>query len=186
MEQIKQISDPVLAAVQVEAAQINSNGTSSDVFTSELGIKFKVKAVNRQSLGGMTDRYLKEKPKPPVVFIESKGREEANYDDPDYQDALQSWNLSMSMALSNFIILRGAELIESSIPANVMRYDSDDWIYEMELISDKADNPRACYLEWVRAIACSEEDSKELFSRIGKKSGINQEDVNSAAAQFRS
>lgn len=183
-EQIKQISDPVLAAVEVEAKQVNQNGSDPNIFTTQYGVKFRIKSVNKQSLGGITDRYLKEQPKAPVSYIESKGREEANYDDPDYQDAMKAWNLAMSMALSNFILLRGAELI--SVPDGFMTYESDDWKFEMELISDKADNPRACYLEWVRAIACSEEDSTELFRRIGRRSGIAQEDVASAAAQFRS
>lgn len=182
-EQMEQISNPVLAAIEVESKQEIKNGTDPNIFTTENGVKFRIKAVNKQSLGGITDRYLKEQPKAPVTYIESKGREEANYDDPDYQDAMKAWNLAMSMALSNFILLRGAELI--SVPDNVMHHDSDDWKFEMELISDMAHNPRACYLEWVRAIACSEEDSTELFRRIGRKSGIAQEDVASAAAQFR-
>lgn len=179
------ISDPVLAAVEVEAKQINSNGADPNVFTASTGVKFKIKSVNRQALGGITDRYLKERPKAPITYIESKGREEANPDDPDYQEALQFWNLSMAMAITNFVILRGTELISESVPDEMLHYDSDDWKYEMQLMGNRSDNPRACYLEWVRAVACTEEDSTTLFNLIGRKSGINQEDVSSAAAQFR-
>lgn len=180
------IFDPVLDAVEVEAEQARKNGASSNIFTASTGVQFKTKAVNRQSLGGITDRYLKQKPKPPVVFIESKGREEPNYDNPDYIENMQSWQISMTMALSNFIFLRGVELIESSIPDGMVHFDSDDWRDEMELISDKSDNSRACYLEWIKAVACNEEDTNKLMSIIGRKSGISQEDVDGAAAQFRS
>lgn len=177
------ISNPVKVAVEADQSQASKNGTDPDVFTTSYGVKLRLKAVNRQSLGSISDKYLKEKPKPPIVMIESKGRKEPNHDDPDYQDALTSWNLSMSMAVSNFILLRGTELI--SVPEGMMTPDSDEWHFEMELMSDLADNPRACYLEWLRAVACSEDDSTELFQIIGKKSNIAQEDAERAAAQFR-
>ena len=177
------ISNPVKAAVEVDQKQAG-NGTDPNTFTTSYGVKLRLKAVNRQSLGSISDKYLCEKPKPPIIMIESKGRKEPNHDDPDFQDALTSWNLSMSMAVSNFILLRGTELI--SVPDGMMSYDSDEWKFEMELMSDLADNPRACYLEWLRGVACSEDDSTKLFQIIGRKSNIAQEDVESAAAQFRS
>jgi len=179
------INDPVSVAVEVEKDRIRSNGYDPNIFIASTGVKFRIKAVNRQQLGGVTQRYMKSKPAPPVVYLENKGREEENPDDPDYIEAMQMWTFGMAMAVNSISILRGTEVVESSIPSDMIHWKSEDWKFEVEIMGGDPQSERACYLEWVKAVACNDDDLNKLFSKIGRKSGITQEDVDSAVSQFR-
>lgn len=181
MEDLKTI-DPTQIATQVEKAA--KNGSDPTLVTMSTGVKFRVRPVSKFALGGITERYSKIKPKVPVTYVESKGREEPNVDDEDYQSDMQMWNLSLAMAINNFLLLRGTEL--EHVPDSVMSHESDDWKYECEIIGSDPDNPRACYIEWIKTIAAPlDDDSQELMAAIGRLSGIAQEDVNEAVQQFR-
>lgn len=189
------ILDPVLAAVETEQVQTaKQNGVDPSIVTMSTGVKFRVKAVSKHALAGIAERYTKNKPKPPVILIESKGRKEENPDDPDYQDAARSWELSLAMAINNFLLLRGVDLLPDSIPADMVLPDSDDWKFEAELLGANVESSRACYLEWIKVVAAPKDDDREtgkmgdissLLNAIGRKSGINQGDVDTAVSQFR-
>jgi len=193
-----EVLDPVLAAVETEEIQIaRQNGVDPSIIVMSTGVKFRIKAVSKHALAGIAERYTKTKPKPPVVTIESKGRKEENPDDPDYKDAYQSWELSLAMAINNFLLLRGIDLVDGSIPDDMVLPDSEDWQYEAELLGANSDSKRACYLEWIKVVAAPKDDVmhdgkllemgdiSKMLNAIGRKSGINQGDVDTAVSQFR-
>jgi hypothetical protein len=191
------ILDPVLAAVETETDQkAKQNGSDPSIVTMSTGIKFKVKPVSRQALAGISERYSRKKPPVPVTFIESKGREEENPDHPEYLDALYLWNMSLSMAVNNYLLLRGADVVPDSIPDNAPHFDSDEWKEEVEIIGGDPNNGRACYLEWIKVIAAPKNnyvedgvehrgDIAKLLYAIGRMSGTAQEDVDEAINNFR-
>ncbi len=179
------IEDPTEVSIEV-SEEDNGDGGDPDVVTMSTGIQFRVKQVGQLALGGITERYQKTKPKPPYVFVEAKGRKEANPEHPNYQEALVMWQLSHGMAVNNFLLLRGAEIIEESISDDVEDWKSDDWQEEMELIGTNPESPRACYLDWLKIVACPEtSDVAKLLGAIGRKSSVAQEDVEEAVSKFR-
>jgi len=187
--------DPTDVATQVEKA--SQNGGDPSIVTMSTGIQFKVRPVSKHALASISERYSKRKPQVPILHIESKGRKEPNYDDPDYQDALYSWTVSLSMAVNNYLLLRGADLIEDTIPENTTRHDSSEWQEEMEIIGSNPDNSRACYLEWIKIVAAPENeyiskdgktirgDIPKLLYAIGRASGTAVEDVDEAVDNFQ-
>lgn len=174
--------DPVQIATQVEKTA--KNGTDPSLAVMSTGVKFKIKPVSKFSLGGITERFARIKPKVPMTYVQSKGREEPNVEDVDYQSDMQMWNLSLAMSINSLLLLRGTEL--EYVPDGMVSYDSQEWQYEMQLFDSDAENPRACYLEWVKNIAAPlDTDIQKLMGAIGRLSGISQEDVAEAVDQFR-
>jgi hypothetical protein len=141
------IEDPT--EVSIAATEDNGVGGDPDIVTMSTGIQFRVKLVGQMALGGITERYQKTKPKPPYVYVKAKGRKETNYEHPDYVEALTFWQLSHGMAVNNFLLLRGCEVIEESIPDNVGRWDTEEWLEEMQLIGSNPDSKLARYLDWL-------------------------------------
>ena len=154
-----------------------------DTVTLSTGVVLKIKPVPKFFIFDVTARI--KKPKPPLVFIESKGRDEENPDDPDYQEALEKWVMNVANAGNEVALLRGSEV--ESIPEGVPGPDSKDWKNEMEVLGlPMIKNSRARYLTWVKAIAAPlDRDINNLLGEIGRLTGVSEADVEDAVARFR-
>ena len=154
-----------------------------DTVALSTGVVLKIKPVPKFFIFDVTARI--EKPKPPFVFIESKGREEENPDDPDYQEALEKWIMDVANAGNDVALLRGSEI--ESVPKGVPGPDDKEWINEMEVYGlPMIDNPTARYLSWVKAIAAPlDRDIELLLGEIGRLTGVSEADVEDAVARFR-
>lgn len=179
---VYEIPDPT----EVATAVPNGKTAVADVVTMSSGVQFRVKVVSKFALGGITERYTKDQPKVPLVFVQAKGRKEPNPDDPDYQEAMRFWQLSLAMAVNNFLILRGSELLPESVPDTLVRHDEQEWADEAVFYGTDINNRKALYLDWVKYVAAPDErDVTNLLYAIGRKSGINQEDVAEAVNRFQ-
>jgi len=154
-----------------------------DTVTLSTGVVLKIKPFPRTFIFAVTGRI--KKPKPPLVFIESKGREEENPDDPDYQEALEKWAVDVANAGNDVALLRGCEI--ESIPEGLPGPDSKEWKNEMEVYGlPMIKNPVARYLSWLKAIAAPlERDIILLLGEIGRLTGVSEADVEDAVALFR-
>lgn len=186
------ILDPVLTATEIEEKPIVED---KSILTMSTGVQFKIKPISQSGLASISERYSRTKPRPPVHFVESKGRDEVNESDPDYLDDFYSWQTSLAMAVNNYLLLRGTEVIY--VPENIMHFESDEWREEMEIIGVEPKNTRACYLEWIKMVAAPLNDLEKhggiakseiakLLYAIGRLSGTAQEDVEEAVNSFRS
>lgn len=154
-----------------------------DTVTLSTSVVLKIKPVPKFFIFDVTARITK--PKPPLVFIENKGREEENPDDPDYQEALEKWVINVASAGNDVALLRGSEI--ESIPERIPGPDSEDWKNEMEVLGlPMIKNARARYLTWVKAIAAPlDRDINLLLGEIGRLTGVSEKDVEDAVARFR-
>lgn len=126
------------------------------------------------------------KPEPPTVFLEEKGRDEPNPNDPRYLDALDQWIEAQNTAALNVMLLCGTAV--ESVPDDVPAHTSDDWIEKLAAldITVNVSNQAARYLTWLQTVACeSSEDLQLLGSAVGRSSGLMEGDVNRAVDSFR-
>lgn len=179
-----EIPDPT--EVATTAVPENGDKPPDNIVVTSTGVKFKAKTVPKMAMGAITEKFNREKPKVPVVMVPAKGRKEPNKDDPDYQEALGAWELSLTMALQNLMLLRGLELIPDSVPDGMLRHDDLDWAYEADMYGIDIKNPRALYLAWIQYVAApTDHDTMHLLGTVGRRSGISEEDVQEALNRFQ-
>lgn len=151
------------------------------------GVELLVKKIPSPKMIDILQLANNGRPKPPVVMIERLGRKEENPDDPDYKDALSAFNVGRGKVLMDAFLMYGTQLY--SCPANIPGPDKpEEWMDGMAEIGLSAPtSKRGIYLEWLKSVALEDEDDfTKIMNEVGRKSGVRQEDVNTAAATFQS
>ncbi len=149
------------------------------------GITFKLKKVSRILLVDAT-RKIKT-PKPPIVMISDKGREEENPTDPDYQAALADSNYLRAMTVINIYVTLGTKPVK--LPEGLEPPESNSWIEELVELDAGFENPkseRSRYLQWIKYVALDDTQINELVTAVMRFSGVTLEtDVQKAQESFR-
>lgn len=125
------------------------------------------------------------RPTPPVVFIETMGREMENKDDPDYIERLKQWKVESGNATLNAMIMLGTELVSKpkTMPGPCPGPKEKDWLDDYRLLGVPVypSNESWRYLTWVTFKAVLSEDDIELLKKVvGRLSGIPEVDVKAA------
>lgn len=121
------------------------------------------------------------RPKPPVYFNETLGRDVENPDDPDYQERIQAHQTESTNAMMNALILLGTELVE--VPKKFPKPSDDAWLDEWRELGMQAkpDSESWRYLTWVTFKAVlNEKDLAEIQKVVGRLSGVPESAVKSA------
>lgn len=148
------------------------------------GIRLRVQRVAPLAIREATLRV--EKPRPPKVLIEEKGREEENPADPDYLRELEEYEEATGLAAVNVVLLKGTSI--EHVPEGMSRLEDGDWVEDCQFLGIEfdAENPRARYLAWLRFYAiCSDADLLAVLGGLRQTSGVREEDVAKAAESFR-
>lgn len=188
-----EILDPTQTAAEIGESE-SVIIPNLDILEMSTGVQIRVNSVSKNGLASISERYGRTRPKPPVNFVDAKGRNEVNESDPDYIDNLYIWQTSLAMAVNNYLLLRGTRI--EYVPDTVMNHDSDKWHEEMDIIGIDSSNARACYIEWIKMVAAPQNEYEEngqvvrseiaqLLYGIGRLSGTAQEDVDEAVKNFR-
>lgn len=166
----------------VEEAEERERGILESV-TLSTGVELKLKPVPKQLILQVTSKF--KLPKVPTYFNESKGRDEENPDDPDYQEAAEQYLTDIAVATTDVVFLRGTEII--SIPKGFPGPDSKDWKAEMEILGmSMIDNKRARYLAWIKGMAAPlDSDISILMEEIGRQTGVSEKDTEEAVKRFQ-
>lgn len=128
-----------------------------------------------------------EKPEPPTVFHEDKGRSEIWEGDPAYQEALANWEERIGDVTFNVMIMLGTAI--ESIPEGLESPEDETWpeILEATGLTLNLSTKSARYLSWLRFYAITSNEDYVLISEaVARKSGLLQKDVQSALESFRS
>lgn len=121
------------------------------------------------------------RPKPPVYYNETMGREVENPDDPDYLERVKSHQTESSNAMLNALILLGTELVE--VPKKYPKPTDNEWLEEYREVGlqAKPDNERWRYLTWVTFKAVLNAQDMQLIQEVvGRLSGVPESAVKSA------
>lgn len=118
-------ADSVLSAVR--------KGRNGEL-TLHNGIKLLCKPVPPLLLQAIGKRYTP--PPPPKVFIEEKGRDEENPNDPAYLKQLEELEEEQNLAVQSLVLGAGTELI--SVPEGYFRPEDQGWIDKVEFTTELA------------------------------------------------
>ncbi len=170
-ENIDKVVDAVEAGEETEKKSANGRA----VVELSTGVKLKLRVVPRHFMYEVTRRFVK--PKPPIIFIEDKGREEENPGDPEYADAIERYLSDTANAATDVALLRGTEI--DFIPEDIPGPDSEIFLEEMELLGmPMLDSKRVLYLYWIKYMAApTSEDINGLLGELGRLTGVAESDT---------
>jgi len=118
-------------------------------------------------------------PKPPIVTIEEEGRRprrEENPNDPDYVQAMETYQVEMAGRITDLIHLTGMEII--SLPDTIKDFEEDDeWMEELEAVGINVPLGKSSRrLLWIRyKIAPTSEDLNKISSVYSRTVGGPEE-----------
>lgn len=180
-------ADAIATAADNAVGALESIEEDEDKFHVVLssGIVLRIKPVPPLALR----RAVTSVPPPavPIVYIESKGREEPNPNDPDYLKAVQEYEQNQILRMTDVLFFLGTAI--ESIPDGLEGPEGDEWIAELEVLNlpvDK-DNKYKRYLSWLTDYALmTERDIAKTVTKCLGVSGVTEVEVQRAVAAFRS
>lgn len=130
-----------------------------------------------------------ERPRPPVVMIEGKGREEENPNSPEYAAALDKYEADTIQAGLDIMLHVG--VVSYDLPEGFDGPDGEQWV---EVVRSVGVLPEGAFedtnkrrVAWLRLWALATSSDIELVTdTIGKLSGISNREVKKATESFRS
>jgi hypothetical protein len=175
-----EIEDKVISAV----SGADSNGAGNGTIRLSTGVILTAKKIS----GFLMQEVVRQfpKPKPPMWHNEEMGREEPNPDNPKYVEELSEREANIGLAMIDLFIIAGSEY--KSHPRSIPGPDDSSWVDDLQAIGmEVGENKKKKYLMWIKYIAAPDEaDMSLIIYEVGKKSGVSEEAVASAADTFRS
>jgi hypothetical protein len=198
MQEEKNVTKAVAESVERTKEQVeNKSSHKKEETTVEMssGVVFKIKEVPQFAYVDLRNSF--PEPMPPVVYNEEVDRQEPNPEDPRYKVEYSNWATSLSAAITDLNIALGTDI--ESIPDGVPQPDSEDFRDKLQMILtrfgwSKEDIKQVGkitrYLYWVKYEAAKsgyvEEggDLNKLILAVNRKSGVPEEDVQTAVEKF--
>ena len=161
---------------------------NKDVVEFSTGVKLKIKEeMNPSVLIDILADLEKERPEPPVVYVEALDREEINLQDPEYIKRLQRWETASSGRIADALVLIGTE--SHFVPEKLEKPNDNGWIGMLEVLGFKLNrrSEAARYLAWVKHVAIQTVGDWELLTeQVGRRAGVSKSDVKLAQDSFPS
>lgn len=155
------------------------------IFVASNGLRLKLRRVSQMVMLDSARRLTP--PRPPKVFLEEKGRDEENPNDPEYIRALRNYSIDTGMlGMATYFVL-GTTIIEP-LPTDLTPVQSDEWVELLLAVDPTIDIPATGprrYLMWLKMYALSDSDNTALLTQCVRFSGGTLEvDVHAAQALF--
>lgn len=168
---------------RIEAAE-KRQGDGPQELTLSTGVVLRVSKVNPVLLSDIASESLKYRPKIPIAYIESLGRDEENPSDPDYLEELGNWQAGVLLDINNAYVLMGTELV--SVPDGMPDSNDERWLDEMNILGRPVGTERERYLAWIKYVAALEaEDTTSIVREVGRLSGVSEAEVEEAVDGFQ-
>jgi len=159
---------------------------NKDVVEFSTGVRLKIKEqMNPSVLIDILADLEKDRPEPPVIYIETLDREEINLEDPEYIKRLNRWETMSSGRIADALVLIGTE--EDFIPEELDNPNDNGWIGMLEVLGFKLNrrSKAARYLAWVKHVAIQNVGDWELLTeQVGRRAGVSKSDVELAQNSF--
>jgi hypothetical protein len=178
-----------IEAVSRAVDRITRRGRTAE-FELSNGIVLLLKPVPPLLVQAVTQEY--QPPSPPKVFIEEKGREEENPNDPEYLRNIERLANEQELAVGNLILGVGTSV--KSVPDGYFMPNDDNWIAQVEFASklsgtdlkiEKEDTVKR-YLCWLRYYAMETGSDVALCTGITiQLAGIQESEIEEVVDSFR-
>lgn len=177
-------------AVSRAVDRITRNGRFAE-FTLTNGIVLNLKPVPPLLIQAVSQEF--KTPDPPVMFIEEKGRDEPNPNDPKYKKELDDIAEAQNLATNSLVLAIGTSV--KSVPNGYYMPEEDDWIANIEFASkisgkelkiNREDDIQR-YLCWLRYYALESIGDMVLVQSLpGQLTGIREGEVDEVLDSFLS
>ncbi len=165
---------------------MTTQGTVTDTFRCTSGVELNL----HKPAGMALDRAIQDlsktdpPPKVPTVWIEDKGRDEPNPNDPDYRQSYAVWAANASKRMFRVMVFTGTSV--NSVPEGMLRHDEEAFAeYVVALQIGKPETKYDLYLIWVESVAAKDKDDLRLLTeRLAQMAGLSAEDVAEAVNSF--
>jgi len=161
------------------------NGQKEAQVTLTNGIIIQTKPISQDAIRRIIDRV--DKPTIPVVFIDSRDREEENPNDPDYLDALEKYHSDILNKVYDAMFILGTSC--AYVPEDYYKPESEEWVQFLGVagIEINNENKFTRYRDWLKLYACSSQfDYFQLTSVLYRRVGVMEKEVIDAIGFFRS
>lgn len=148
------------------------------------GIVIQTKPISQDAIRRVIGKA--EKPKVPIVRIESRDREEENPNDPDYLEALNKYYSDVLQRVYKTMMMLGTECYK--VPAEYYKPEDKEWIEYLEAadVPIEFTNQFERYHEWLTLYACTAQyDYNHLTSVLIRRVGIMEQEVIDAITFFQ-
>lgn len=167
------------------ALEFEREGEADNLIVLSSGVRLEARPVPPLLFQRVASRF--SFPEPPVVYIEEKGRNEPNPNDPAYLAECKRIEEEQRVAMLDAAIMMGVRVVE--IPEGIPSPDDDDWVGAVEYLTGErvpSDSKPIRVLMWLKYYAAQTADDlirieKAVISRMG----IPQEMVAEAIRSFR-
>lgn len=171
-----------ISKLVVEIAEEKAEIVDKSLVELSNGIRVRVNRISPLLLNDLRKRY--KRPKPPMVHNSDIGRDEVNYNDPQYSEALTDYEEAVSVGMIDIFILMGTK-VEPEVDYELVKEKLEDIIYlgyDVDLNKKKA-----MYLAYMKYIVlANSEDLQKIMDGIGRLTGVAETDVATAVDNFRS
>ena len=155
--------------------------TQDNVYVSDSGVQLKLKRVN--SFLVLQAQQQVEMPQVPVVYLEDKGREEENPNDPNYLRAVQEANIKRADRSINLLLGFGTEVL-NPLPQGIADVADEEWVTDLtEMLGvEIPTNKKLRHAYWLKAIALTDQEIVDVVNGITALSGLVKEEAAEQAA----
>lgn len=145
------------------------------IFVSESGVQIRIKQVSNFLMLQAQNNI--QMPKVPTVWLEDKGREEENPNDPDYLLAVQEAQIKRSIMVTDLYLGFGATIVYP-LPSGIDNVDDLEWAEDIAAVTgmEIPTNKRLRQALWLKAIVLQDKEVGELLNCIVSLSGLVKEE----------
>lgn len=150
------------------------------------GVVLRFKKVSRNEISYAARNANRDhpEPKPPMVLIKDRGREEPNFNDPNYIQSITLYNIEATARVMDVLYARAIEIVER--PPEVTGPDSQEFQDYLELAQGETlrQSELGRLVQWLRYWAIPDEDQLRFQRKVLQLAGVPVEDVGEVETAF--
>ncbi len=152
--------------------------------TVENGVVFRLKQPSLLAVNHRGDELDRERPAPPIAYIEDKGREEPNDADPAYQLERMAWETKRLSSTYDILWITGTEL--ESCPTELPGPESEGFAGLMRAMGmTLGPSIPERYIQWIRYSAVTATEWRNIMHELMDLIGVREETVAEMARLFQ-
>lgn len=146
-------------------------------YTLENGATLKISKPSAMLLASVMTRVEEENPIPeiPEVWMEDKGRNEANPNDPGYRAKMAIWNANAVVRMFKALCASSLSIQDLGDAYDPNGEDFADYLDALDL--EVAPGKTTRFLQWLNTYALVQSESKKLNSWMMTLAGVTEADV---------
>lgn len=179
-------------ALKVAAnAMLRRTATNRAELTLSNGIVLTFRPVTPSLITAVREELEAKYPPAPVTYLEAKGRDEPNPNDPAYQEEMRRLMARTERVLNDLVVAAGVQV--QTVPDGYFKQEDEGWLEDPRIVVAVAsgytfdkDNDIQRKVTWLKYYAVETWLDDRLFNRVPiELAGITEGEVQAAVDAFR-